>query len=102
MADYAKVNQIEMEPAFDWWVPTVLWQRNCIIKRAANHHHCIGYKFGIPLPSSVADAERSDMLHGNTLWMDALQKEMEAAKLLLRFKMPKSNTFPDTKRYLDT
>ncbi len=24
VADYAKANWIEMEPAFDWWVPTVL------------------------------------------------------------------------------
>jgi len=43
-----------------------------------NHHHQIGYKFEIPLPSSVADAEWLHKFNGNTLWMDALQKGMEA------------------------
>jgi len=78
VADYARGNKIDMEPAFDWWVPTILRRQNRIIKRAMNRHHRIGYKFGIPLPSSMADAERLDKINGNTLWMDALHKEMEA------------------------
>jgi len=81
VADYAKANKIDMEPAFDWWVPTVLRRRNRIIKRAVSRHQRIGYKFGIPLPSSVADAERLDRANGNTLWMDALRKEMEAVRI---------------------
>jgi len=39
VADYAKANRIEMDPAFDWWVPIILRQWNHTIKHAVNHHH---------------------------------------------------------------
>jgi len=58
VTNYAHGNKIDMEPAFDWWLPTVWRRQNWIIKHAVNQHHRIGYKFGISLPSSVADAAR--------------------------------------------
>ncbi len=75
------VTRLTWKPAFDWWVTTVLQRCNRIIKRAVNWHHHISYKFGIPLPSSVADAECLDRINGKTLWMDALCKEMEAVRI---------------------
>jgi len=34
------------------------------------------HKYGIEIPTSVEDAKRIDNINGNTLWMDALRKEM--------------------------
>jgi len=43
---------------------------NCIIKHAINRHHFIGYKFGIPLPSSMANVEQLYQINGKMLWME--------------------------------
>lgn len=76
VAEYAKANQIETEPAFDWWVPMVLRRKKRIIKATQSRHHRAGFKFGVQMPSSIPDAARLDHENGNTLWMDALCKEM--------------------------
>ena len=34
-------------------------------------------KFGIKVPNSYADCKRLDKENGNTLWIDALKKEMK-------------------------
>jgi hypothetical protein len=81
VAKYAHGNQINTEPAFDWWVSTVLWRCNRIIKSAQSRHHCTGFKFGIRLPSSIKEAMKLDAENGNTLWMDALRKEMAAVMI---------------------
>jgi hypothetical protein len=52
VAEYAHGNQIDIEPAFDWWVPTVLRRRNRIIKGAQSRHQRTGFKFGICLPTT--------------------------------------------------
>jgi len=99
VADYAHGNKIDMEPAFDRWVPMVLQLCNWTTKHAVNWHHCIGYKYGIPLPSSVADAEHLDKINGNMLWMDTLHKEMEQCISHLKCKMNLSCTFLGIRRY---
>ncbi len=63
-----------------------------------NRHHQISYKFGIPLPSSVADAERLDKLNGNTLWMDALWKEMEAVQIAFEIQDAEVKHLPRYKK----
>jgi hypothetical protein len=82
VAQYAKANQIDAEPAFDWWVDIVLKRAKRIIKGAQSRHQRVGYKFGIELPQNgvIADAMRIDKKNGNTLWMDALRKEMRLRK----------------------
>jgi hypothetical protein len=80
VAQYAKANQINAEPAFDWWVDIVLKRAKRITKGAQSRHQRVGYKFGIELPQNgvIADAMHIDKKNGNTLWMDALRKEMSA------------------------
>jgi len=63
-----------------------------------NRHHRISYKFGIPPPSSVTDAERLDKLNGNTLWMDALQKEMEAVWIAFEIQDAEVKHLPGYKK----
>mmetsp|Transcript_11237 Transcript_11237/g.16168 ORF Transcript_11237/g.16168 Transcript_11237/m.16168 type:complete len:1367 (+) Transcript_11237:2028-6128(+) len=77
VAEYAKANRIEHEPAFDWWVHDVLKRKDRLIKMARSHRLKIGYKFGLRIPDSVEEALDIDRENGNTLWQDAIAKEMQ-------------------------
>lgn len=77
VAEYAKANRIDQEPAFDWWIHDVLKRRDRLIKMARSHRLKTGYKFGIRVPDSVEEAIEIDTINGNTLWQDAIAKEMQ-------------------------
>ncbi len=83
MAEYAVAQGIENEPGFNWWVPFVLKKRERIIKSVKDQDakylkYCI--KFGIEVPRSVREALELDKKNGNTLWADAIRKEMECVR----------------------
>jgi hypothetical protein len=71
---------IDHEPAFNWWVPHVLKKRDRIISmvkgRSARYHKRM-HKFGIAVPKTVRVAHELDQLNNNTLWTDAIAKEMK-------------------------
>jgi len=98
VAEYAKANQIETEPAFDWWVPMVLRRKKRIIKATQSRHHRAGFKFGVQMPSSIPDAARLDHENGNTLWMDALRKEMSAVMIAFEVQPEKATHVPGYKK----
>jgi hypothetical protein len=80
VAEYAVAQGIEKKPAFNWWVPFVLKKRDWIIKSVKGQEakylkRCI--KFGIEVPQSVREALELNKKNGNTLWADAIRKEME-------------------------
>jgi len=77
IAQYAKANRIDLEPAFDWWVNEVLRKKERLIKMARSHRLKTGYKFGIRVPDTVEEALELDRENGNTLWQDAITKEMQ-------------------------
>ena len=77
VAQYAKANRIDLEPAFDWWVNDVLKRKDRLIKMARSHRLKTGYKFGIRVPDTVEEALELDKASGNTLWQDAISKEMQ-------------------------
>ena len=54
VAEFALATCISMEPGFAWWVP-----------------------FGIPIPKLVEEAKKIDEQNGDTLWWDAICKEMK-------------------------
>ena len=71
---------IDNKPAFNWWVNFVLKKRERIIKlvkgRQAKYlKKC--FKFGIEVPTSVQQALEFDKKNGNTLWADAIKREMD-------------------------
>jgi hypothetical protein len=79
-AEYAVTQGIDHEPAFNWWVPHVLKKRDRIIslvcKRTTRY---LGrtHKFGIEVPKTVKEALDLDHKNDNTLWVDAIVKEMK-------------------------
>ena len=81
VADYAMSNHLIEEPAFKWWVPHVLRKWDRIISKVTRKYWQMTHTFGVHLPKSTAKALAINRENGNTLWEDALKKEMSKAKI---------------------
>ena len=79
LAKYAVMNKIQGEPAFNWWVNHVLRRRDRIISKMKSKYWRTTHKFGIRVPKTIDEAIRLDLENNNTLWMDAVKKEMSKA-----------------------
>ena len=77
VAEFAVDRKIDKEPAFSWWVPSVLKKREQIISAVKARVKKRTHKFGIEVPRTVEDAYRLDKENGNSYWRDAIQKEMK-------------------------
>ena len=77
VAEFALATRISMEPAFAWWVPFVLMKRNRILAKVKTKYWLRTHKFGIRIPKSVEEAKKIDEQNGDTLWWDAICKEMK-------------------------
>ena len=76
VAEFAKARGIADEPAFAWWVPYTLRKRAVILSAVKHRVRKTTHKYGIEVPTSVEHARQIDRNNGNTLWIDALKKEM--------------------------
>jgi hypothetical protein len=76
LAEFAILNKIEEEPAFAWWVKYTIKKKNRIISKLKSKYWQRTHKYGIKIPKSVKEAIEIDVENGNTLWWDALMKEM--------------------------
>ena len=74
LAEFAKAQCIEDEPAFCWWVPYVLRKRDYIILAVKERVRKITHKYGIEIKESLEEAFRFDKKNSNSFWSDALQK----------------------------
>ena len=77
VAEFALASRISMDPAFAWWVPFVLKKRNQILAKVKSKYWLRTHKFGICIPKSVEEAKKIDEQNGDTLWWDAICKEMK-------------------------
>ena len=77
VAEFSLATRISMEPAFAWWVPFVLKKRNRILAKVKSKYWLRTHKFGICIPKSVEEAKKIDEQNGDTLWWDAICKEMK-------------------------
>ena len=78
VADYVQGNGLEKEPAFAWWVPHTLKKRKRIIsKLGTSKYWRTQEKMGITVPRSIEQAYKLDEENNNTLWQDAIAKEMK-------------------------
>ena len=77
VAEYVAARGLDDEVAFQWWVPYTLRKKASIIAsvkgRAVKRKT---HKYGVQVPTSVAEAYALDKENGNTLWQDALKLEM--------------------------
>ena len=75
-AEYARARGISNEPAFAWWVPYTLRKREIILAVVKNRIRKTTHKYGMKIPRDVEHAHKIDSRNGNTMWRDALKKEM--------------------------
>jgi hypothetical protein len=95
VAEYAIANKIDHEPAFAWWVQTVMKKRERIISKLQKKYWRTEYKFGVRIPKTVDEALQLDKITGTRHWENALKKEMEKVSVTYR---PKEDVTPDDVR----
>ncbi len=93
LAEYAESHNLLDEPAFAWWARHVLRRRKRIIQKVKSRYWQRTHKYGIRLPKTVAEALQLDGENGNTLWYDAIQKEMKNVQVAFRF-LPEGERAP--------
>jgi hypothetical protein len=64
VAEYAIANNIHQEPAFAWWVNTVMQRRDRIVAKLQKKYWRMDYKFGIRIPKTVDEALQIDKATG--------------------------------------
>jgi hypothetical protein len=95
-AEYAVTKGIDLEPAFNWWVPHVLKKHNWIISlvcKRTTRYLKRTHKFGIEVPKTVKEALALDRKNGSTLWVDAIAKEMREVRIALNI-LPDGRSVP--------
>ena len=75
-AEFAVARGLQDEPAFSWWVPYTLRKRDQIIAAVNSRVRKSTHKYGVEMPTSIEHANELDAKNGNTLWCDAIAKEM--------------------------
>ena len=83
-AEYAATNDIDTEPAFNYWVLHTLKNSDSIIslvKKRQTRYLKKTHKFGIEMPKTVKEAAKLDANNGDTKWMDAISKEMKNVRV---------------------
>ena len=83
-AEYAIAQKISNEPAFTWWVPTTIKRRDRIIKKLQSNKLKKRFKdmmYGVKIPRGIKQAIRFDDDNKNTLWQDAIDKELRNVKV---------------------
>ena len=84
IAEYATAKGLQGEPAFAWWVPYTIKKRDRIVAAVNKRYHKRTHKFGIQVPKTVDEALQLDKVNGNTLWADAIRKEMDAVRVAFK------------------
>ena len=92
VSEYAISNNLEVEPAFAWWTKTAIKRRNVMVSKV-NRRIRKNMKFGVKLPKNYQEAKILDRANGNSLWQEAIKKEMGNVKVAFKFlddgtKMP--------------
>jgi hypothetical protein len=80
MAEYATENGLALEPAFRWWIPHILKKRDRIISRTKASYWTKTHKYGFEVPKNYSDCVRIDSENKDTLWQDAVRKEMKTVR----------------------
>ena len=81
LAEFAVMKGIDDQPAFAWWIPYTLKKRDTIISKLKTKYWERTHKYGIKIPKTMAEALRYDRENGNTLWYDAIKKEMKNVRI---------------------
>jgi hypothetical protein len=81
VAEYAAAKSLLGAPVFVWWAPHVLKKRIRIIDNVIKCYHKRTHKFGIEVPKSWDGCVRLEKENNNTIWQDAVRKEMKNVRI---------------------
>ena len=84
--EFAVALGIDHKPAFNWQVQHVLKKKVRIIvsiRKGQTRYQQKNHKFGIELPKAEKQALALDAKTDNTLWADAMSKELENVRVAL-------------------
>ena len=101
-AKFAFVQGIDHKPAFNWWVIHVLKRRDRIIasiRKQQNRYLKKSHKFGIELPQAAEQIFAQDANNCNTLWADAISKEMENVRVVFEV-LPDGKSVPIDQQFV--
>ena len=70
---------------FNWWVPRDQKKRDYIVSKDDARVKRVTHKYGTGVPEDWNDAMRIDEANGNTLWQDAIAKEMDTVNIAFVF-----------------
>jgi hypothetical protein len=84
VAEYDATKILLNTPAFIWWAPHVLQKRTIIITAVTKRYHKRTHRFGIEVPKSWDDCVKLDKENDNTLWQDAVRKEMMNVRIAFK------------------
>ena len=76
MAEFAVENRISEEPEFPWWVKYVLKKQDQIISNT-QRFWVKTHRYGIRVTNTLKEAINIDKENGDTLWWDAIMKEIK-------------------------
>ena len=80
-AEYARAVGIDDQPAFAWWVNYVLKKRDAIVNKIKTRRTKRNMKFGVIIPSTPEEALKLDRQNKNSLWDNALKKELSRVRV---------------------
>jgi hypothetical protein len=84
VAEYSYTKTFLNTPAFIWWAPRVLQKRTIIIADVTKRYHKRTHKLGIEVPKSWDDCVKLGKDNANTLWQDAVRKEMKNVRIAFK------------------
>jgi Reverse transcriptase (RNA-dependent DNA polymerase) len=79
-AQYARDHDLLEEPAFAWWARHALKKAHTTLSKVKSKYWEKTHKYGIRIPKLVKEAIAIDKENGDTMWMDAIRKEMTAIR----------------------
>jgi hypothetical protein len=84
VAEYAATKSLFNTTSFIWWAPHFLRKRTRIIAAVTKSYHKRTHKFGIEVPKSWDDCVKLDKENDNTIWQDAVRKEMKYVRIAFK------------------
>ena len=99
VAKYAKLHNLENLPGLSWWVPYTLKREKRIISLVKKVKTVkLLEKYGVMLPRNAEEAIKLDNENNNTLWQDAIKKELENCEVAFEFLKKGKRPNPDYKQ----
>jgi hypothetical protein len=82
--EYAVARNLLDDPYFVFWDPHILKKRSSIIADVTKRYHKRTHKFGTEVPKRWDDCVTLVKENDNTLWQDAVRKEMKNFRIAFK------------------